>query len=234
MEFNKETALLFGVMLGDGCLSHYFSSDGKERFAISITGNYYDDKEFYKNFLSPLLSAVSGRNISIRERPKYGRRDINFCDKDLFYKIKSLGFSVGKKGDIMIPRRFKGPLMRYVIAGLFSTDGCLSLVNNCGKLYPRLFITATLPSALNEASDYLNSIEIKTSFYSRKFRKPSKSYPIKKKQYVLCSNGKNNLEKFRQRVGFINPKHELRYQKYIAYTKKEMAVEGVEPPTSGS
>jgi hypothetical protein len=44
----EKYALLFGILLGDGCLSHYHSKDGKEGFAIAITGNIHDDQDFFE------------------------------------------------------------------------------------------------------------------------------------------------------------------------------------------
>ena len=49
----QKWALLFGIMAGDGCLSHFVSGQKGEHFIISITGNYYDDKPFFREIVMP-------------------------------------------------------------------------------------------------------------------------------------------------------------------------------------
>ena len=51
MKIDKDLALLYGVLLGDGCL-------GKVKnyhYDISISGNLKDDKPFYDNILKPII-----------------------------------------------------------------------------------------------------------------------------------------------------------------------------------
>jgi len=124
MNEKQKWALLFGVMLGDGCLSNYMVKGRKKGHAISIAGHYYDDKKFYDGILVPLLTELRGKPIKIRERKNIGVREINFCDKALFYKIKNLGFPVGKKGPfLIIPKSlYRNDLLKYIVQGLFATD----------------------------------------------------------------------------------------------------------------
>ncbi len=139
-----------------------------------------------------------------------------------------MGFTVGKKKDIPIPSIFDEDLMRFVLAGLFATDGCLTIVNNSGK-YPRMFFTAALPTAFGKITDYLNNNGISASCYTRKFIKiHEKAFRKTKTHYVISSNGPRNAEKFRELIGFINPKYEARYQYYL---NNKMAVGRIELPT---
>ena len=104
---DEKFALFYGIMLGDGCLSHYKSKYGSIGYAISITCNYYDDQEFFKEIVLPLTISLRGKNINIKQRPKKGTIELNFCDKILFNKINSFGFPIGKKGkDLIIPEKF--------------------------------------------------------------------------------------------------------------------------------
>ena len=137
MNEDEKFALLFGIMLGDGCLSHYSCNDGRERSAIVITGNYYNDKPFYNEVLIPLLTPLRGKQVKIKDRSYTGAIEINFGDKILFAKIKSLGFPIGKKGtDILIPKIFyEKDLLKYIVQGFFATDGSLVLTKNPNKLF---------------------------------------------------------------------------------------------------
>lgn len=214
MSEEERLALLFGVLLGDGCLSHLYFKN-RERRAFYVTGNYYDDGEFFDRVVIPLARSFTHRELSVKLRPKYGAREITFSNKDLFLRYESLGFNSGKKGNIAIPPIFTGHLMRYVVAGLLATDGCLTIVNNNGTQYPRLFFTACLPTAFGQICDYLNKINIKSSFYTAKRVDIGQSFRQIKTKYVVSSNGKENIRKFSELIGFLNPKHEARYQNYL-------------------
>lgn len=225
-EFNLESmnederfALLVGVMLGDGCLCSYFGNDGTERFAVSITGNYYDDKPFYNEILTPLLSWAREKPVKIKERPEGGRVDFNFVDKKLFNKIKCSGFPVGKKGSkLLIPKSFLNKnLMRYIVQGFFSTDGSLVLTDNHGTLYPRVEANGISKNLLKEISDFINSKGINCKFYKAR-RKNSYSMG-NQQQYRLQINGRKNLKKFEKMIGFINPKQIEKLNNYYGCTE---------------
>ncbi|MBS3083701.1 LAGLIDADG family homing endonuclease [Candidatus Pacearchaeota archaeon] len=197
---------------------------------IVVTGSYYDDAEFFDEVLVPLFCSFTGTSPTVKLRQKYGARDIFVSNKELFAKIESLGFNSGKKKDILIPSIFDGDLMRFVLAGLFATDGCLTIVNNNGTKYPRMFFTACLPTAFSKVSEYLNNKGISANCYTQKRVKVhEKSFRKTKDSYVISSNGSKNTEEFRNLIGFINPKHESRYQSYL---RSKMALGRIELPTS--
>lgn len=221
LKLNKDWALLYGILLGDGCLSHYFSKQQREFFVISITGNYYNDRPFFENVLVPLLSSFRGKQVKIKERPKGGRIDINFSDEILFHKIKSLEFPVGKKGpNIIIPKIFyKGNLLKYIMQGFFATDGSLVLTKNPNKFYPRLEAQAIHKTLILQIYNYLASLGIKGHFYRCKF-KPDPRWKVVQKRYKFQFNGKRNLLLFNNLVGFVNPKHKQRFLNFLAYSRK--------------
>ncbi len=74
----SDFALLYGIMLGDGCLSRYVTKESRKREVICITGDYYKDTEFYENVISPLLIRLGRKKVSIKSRPKNGTIEINF------------------------------------------------------------------------------------------------------------------------------------------------------------
>jgi len=110
LEFMKEKekfALLFGIMLGDGCLSHYSCKDGKKKREIVIVGHKYNNKDFFENILVPLLKSLTRNSVKIKERKDCAAIAIHVRDKELFNRIKSSDFPIGKKGtSLFIPKVF--------------------------------------------------------------------------------------------------------------------------------
>jgi|SRR3989344_1812385 len=201
---NENLALLYGILLGDGCLSHV----KKCRF-ISITCNYYSDQPFI-NSIIPILEELRGKKVKAYNRKKYGKVEITFSDKRLFEIIQSLGFPIGKKGTgISFPSQLSN-YQNQLVNGYFATDGCFVLTKNNGNLYPRLEFSSISIKLLQDVKEYLNSLDILGEIYvSHKM-----NYRSNKPLYRLQINGKNNLIKFKNNIGFINPKHEQKFIKY--------------------
>jgi len=199
----KKIALIYGTLLGDGCLSKV----GKASF-ISITCNVYSDIPFII-FIHPILEEIRGKPIKIHKRPKYGKVEINFSDIKMFNYFNNLGFPIGKKGpNITIPTHFSS-LMKYIVQGYFATDGCLVITNNNGIPYPRIEFASISKNLLSQVKEFLNSLGIKGNVYlSKKYTNGWNSL------YRLQLNGKNNLDKFYRKVGFVNPKHQEKFKKF--------------------
>ena len=214
---DKNWALLYGIMLGDGCLSEC----KKHRFVV-ITCNIHDDKPFFERVVIPLLTKLRNRQVVYKVKEKYGAIEINFSDKMLFHKISSLGFPVGKKGpSLKIPSLFleNGKVMKYIIAGFFATDGSLVLTKNPNKFYPRLEAKAIHKTLILQIRNYLTSLRLKGHFYRCKSR-PDPRWKVTQKQYKFQFNGKRNLILFNDLIGFVNPKHKQRFLNFLAYSRE--------------
>lgn len=219
LKLTKNFALLYGVMLGDGCLSLVY---GKKKF-ISITGSKFDDVPFFENNLKPIIKTLINKDIPIKFR-KDGGTDINFVNKNLFDFISSFGFPIGKKGDkLFIPKVFyeKG-LVRYVVRGFFATDGSLVLTDNNGTLYPRVEANGIAKNLIEEISLFLNSKGINCKFYESKRKRPY--FSNTQQAYRLQMNGKENLKKFIKEIGFVNPKQIEKLHNYMAIPRLELGV----------
>jgi hypothetical protein len=217
----EKFAFLFGIMLGDGCLSEYVTKEGRRRFAVCITGDYYSDKALYKSVLSPLLKSLGRKSVSIKERPKNGTLELNFPDKNLLEKIQKVGFPVGKKGtDISIPKYFfdKG-LVVFVIKGFFATDGSLVLTKNPNKFYPRLEGHGISKNLISQIKDYLVNFGLEGAFYKCKRKKKDLRWKTAHQQYRFQFNGKKNLLLFEKIIGFMNPKHKKRFDSFMRYSQ---------------
>lgn len=82
MELNPEVAEFVGALIGDGCLSKYWSSsEGHWRFEVAFTGSN-SDFGYYKNFIQPYVVrnfALHGRLFSRKDNStRYHIRSRNF------------------------------------------------------------------------------------------------------------------------------------------------------------
>ncbi|MFH0701275.1 MAG: LAGLIDADG family homing endonuclease [Candidatus Woesearchaeota archaeon] len=197
----KDIALLYGLLLGDGCLSRI----GKGWYVI-LTLDIHSDKELIDIVLK-LLSKIRTRDTKVNSREEYGKYEISFSDKALFNRLNSLGFPIGKKGiNLIIPDCLE-QYMKEVIMGYFATDGCLVITNNNGTEYPRIEFSSISKPLLEQVKDYLNSKKIEGKIYL--------SHKAKGKWnnlYRLQINGKNKLISFENNIGLLNPKHQMRFQ----------------------
>lgn len=143
---NRRALEFFGIMMGDGCLSEYYAKyDNSKRRDIKISGNSNKDREYMLNYVSPLtigLFKVRGY-ISLR---KDNTIDLNIRNKPLFDWMKNCGFPVGKKGQhLKIPKnvmKLSFAKLKYLIRGLFDTDGCISARKGEGYRYPYVSISS--------------------------------------------------------------------------------------------
>src|SRR3989344_6427705 len=200
---NEEFALFYGVMLGDGCLSEV----GKCHF-ISISCNFHSDQLFISSIL-PLIEEIRGKKVRAYDRSDQGKIEIIFSDKRLFSYLKELGFPVGRKGpNLTILKEFQ-PFMKQVTQGFLATDGCVIVINNNGTLYPRIELSSISKQLLEQFREYLLSMEINSKVYVAHQQK--ENWHIK---YRLQINGKKNLIAFKDKIGFINPKHQQKYDQF--------------------
>lgn len=223
MKYEEKFALLFGILLGDGCLSRYISKRGSRSHIISISGHYYDDRPFFNSVVVPLVDLFRGENKKTpsRNRLEQGKIEINFCDKKLFNKISSFGFPIGKKGpNLRVPRYFyDNNLMKYIIQGFVATDGSLVLTKNPNKFYPRLEGTSISEELIKQIVEDLNKRGLNGSSYEAK-RNINNSWKKVHPPFRFQFNGKNNLLLFEKLIGFVNPKHNQKFFNFLRYDQE--------------
>lgn len=194
----REFAELYGIMLGDGCLSAY----GNNKQAVVVTGSIYDDRPFFDKIVVPGMRKLRGKPIKYRLRPKHGAVEVNFVSSSVFGIFTKLGFPVGVKGEIKIPSMLmREPLGKYVVSGLFATDGSFVVTNNNGTMYPRIEFRSISVTLLKQIRQILKRYGIHGGLYPKYTR--------------LQYNGKPNLHLFASRIGFLNPKHRGKYKQWV-------------------
>ena len=163
LNYEEKFALLYGIMLGDGCLSLV---EGRKKFIV-ITCSLEDDLPFFQKVVSPLLKEFRGKDTNIKFRKACRAIDFNFTDKELFDLIHFKGFPIGKKGpNLIIPDEFyKNNLLKFIVQGFFATDGSLVLTRNPNKFYPRIEGNGISKKLISQISDYLRDIGMKGRCY---------------------------------------------------------------------
>ncbi len=203
-KFKKDIALIYGILLGDGCLSKV----GKHHYFIEICGHITDDIPFLTK-IKPLVEKIRGKTVKIKKRPSLGKLELSFADKKMFYLFYNIGFPIGKKGTkLTISPYFKRRLYKEIIAGYFATDGCLVITNNNGTLYPRIEFSSISKRLLTQVLDYLRDKGMSGKLYvSHRYTNHWNTL------YRIQFNGNTNLTKFIEIIGFVNPKHECKLKK---------------------
>ena len=231
MEIDKDFALFYGILLGDGCIGKYKYKEYKNKYNynISITCNALDDKPFFDKIVSPLIFKLTGRKIPHRIKKEENTIYFNFCNKKLFYKLKDIGFPLGKKGpNLFIPKVFfERGLIKYVIQGFFATDGSLVLTKNPNKYYPRLESQTIHKNLISQIHEYFCSIGMKGHKYDCSFVVDIRFKTVQRK-YKFQFNGVSNLLVFKEQIGFVNPKQQDKFEKFIKYSKAyDLSIRGI-------
>lgn len=216
----EKFALLFGILAGDGCLSFYKCCN-RNYFTIVITGSSLDDIPFYEQVVIPIINSLregNKKSVKIKKRLDCNAIEILFSDKAFFNRLKSYEFPVGKKGQrLIIPKYFYDyGLLKYIVQGFFATDGSLVLTKNPNKFYPRIEARVIHKDFLRQVYEYLVSLGLSGAYYLGKSR-PNPRWRVVQDQYRFQFNGKKNLLLFSDLIGFVNPKHNFKFDKFLEY-----------------
>ncbi len=128
-KISPEFLEFFGVMMGDGCIVRFKKPPkGNYYLRIFISGNSKRDSNYMTNYLNSILKRFNVYAYLYRE--KHTNTLVAVINHKKFAEfLVSLGFPVGKKGQIEIPKWIMElPLEKkfHVIRGLFDTDGSMS------------------------------------------------------------------------------------------------------------
>ena len=196
---------LFGVILGDGCLSKYFSRCQRgDVYEVLLTGNMTDDLQYYIRRIIPIIRLKFGSKADYHFRPDVHVIFIKIKSKPIFEFFKTLGVPVGKKKNkIRIPDRVfrSGDAVKAaVLRGLLDTDGHIFARKDEGYKYPYLEIS----SGSNKFLDDIKSL-------IRDFGLPAYIHGGN----VLIRGGKN-LKLWMEKIGSSHPVHINRYNMWLS------------------
>lgn len=137
-KINEGLAEVYGAMLGDGCLSQYFSKCEKREKHCSLLTGHTHDEPYYRKIIQPIFIREFGIGGCIRFREKVNAVRFETCNKKVFIFFKELGFPVGEKGNrLRIPEviLFDDKLAIACVRGIFDTDG--SVYKRYSKQYKK-------------------------------------------------------------------------------------------------
>ena len=182
----NKLAEFIGIMLGDG----YFVDD---RLKVSL--NSIDDSN-YIEYVKKLMVNLFDTKPILKFRKNESTADLFIFKRKVIRSLISKGLVKSPKWDrAVIPKSFlKFDLA--VLRGYFDTDGSVVITNNNGVIYPRLEMKIC-PSPMQK--QFINVL--------KKYNFRFGVYNIGKGKVRVQLNGKEQLKKWINLIGFSNKKH---------------------------
>jgi hypothetical protein len=186
----------YGSLLGDGWLNSTKSKEG--RWGIGLCGNLKLDKE-YINYCKKNINNLFNRKGYIIEKNKGNAIEFRFKHKWLFkFLNEEINFPYGKKENLEIHNSIyllEYNKLRYVIRGIFDTDGTFYLGKNKRNIpsFPIIAIHMNEPKLIKQIGEILikNNFSINYSDHGKMIR----------------MHGKDQLIKWMNEISSSNPKH---------------------------
>lgn len=211
LDFNEDLCEVIGILMGDGCLSKYFSKyDSRFRHEITITGHIYDDNEYYENYVIPLISKIFEVRPTPRRRPTENVIRIHISNKPIFRFLHSIGLPIGKKINEL---KFTNRMLKLskehkfrIIRGLFDTDGNLSARKDENYKYPYFKITTKSDILREQLKNILRKNGFPTAYIHSN---------------DVMVRGKNNSIKWMKEIGSSHPIHNKRFNIWITSGRLE-------------
>ncbi len=198
---SHKLAEFVGILLGDGCIGVYpcKSSRGvRPQYRIKISLDAVVDAS-YISYVGDLIKDLFNICPVIRYRKNENTCDILIFRRQVWdFLTQQVGVKVSPKwGRAEIPGQYQCPdFERDVVRGYFDTDGCVVITENNGIVYPRLEMKVC-PSPMQEQFVQIlrnNNFNVRVSL-------------LDKKKIRIQMNGKRELRKWVDMIGFMNPKH---------------------------
>jgi hypothetical protein len=216
---NPKLAEFVGILLGDGSIGIYeCKSGGRTRIQhkLQISTNSVNDKE-YILYLERTIEELFG----IKPK-KFFRKGENTCDVRLFHRdiikfvLNDVGMMISPKWKrAKIPEFYlNNELELLVLRGYLDTDGCVTITNNNGILYPQIEMKICPSPMQNQFIDILKR---------RGFR--FQVNDIGKGKVRIRLNGKKQVYKWNKEIGFSNPKHAKKLLNFNALLTQSTAPE---------
>ena len=183
--YSEELAELFGILLGDGSVTKYFTK---------VHLNFQLESE-YSLFVKKLCQKLfPGSTVSRVPRQARGTWEVQISSIDVCTYLVKVGFDPKSR---VIPSWIKGnrAFIRAAIRGLFDTEGTVSFKYYRGKsgdaFYKQLTVTNTNKNVLNFLEASLRGLGYRPN------RNPKKN--------IYISN-KLDIERYMRDIGSHNPK----------------------------
>ena len=211
-KISSELAEEVGWHIGDGSMNFY-KNYGKDRGFYQLRGHIKDDKLHYLKRIKPLFKKLYSLDLSLREMPSTQVFGFQIWRDDLVNFKKKLGLPLGRKDNISIPQIFfkNKNLKKAVLRGIFDTDGGIYLEKKNNKLYPRIYITTISFELSKQLLELFKEFNIRATRYSQLYNQEFK----RKRAYIITIRGSDMFHNFMRLIKPQNPKHLVKYRKFI-------------------
>lgn len=190
----------FGIHIGDGSMNFY-----KNRGLTSIAVN--PKERNYMNFIKRLYKQLYSVDVRLRKWSRaYG---FQLTSKKLVKFKHKLGLPLGKKENVRIPKwiRRNEKFQRACLRGIFDTDGTLYIENKNNKPYPRIQITSTSKTLIDDTYKILINLGFKVAKWKETFK-----YKNWKPRYLVALRGHKQIQKWMDEIGTNNPKNIIKWK----------------------
>lgn len=208
MEKEEKIAEFVGIMLGDGHIGIYNTKAGEKlKVHRSIKVSLDSRNKDYINHVKKIMEEVLDTEMKLNYKKTENAIDICTHKKEkLSYVLNEIGLKMSPKWNSMeIPEKYcKGKLGLIVLKGLFDTDGCLSIFDNNGIIYPRIEIRLCPSPAQEQINKILNEFGFKY-----------KIQRLERGKTRIRISGKRELKKWFDLVGSSNPVHVEKSRRFL-------------------
>lgn len=214
-KINRELAEDIGVMVGDGYIGKTIRPKRGTEYQVHCYGNAITDKLFYKFYVKNLKQNLFNLDFRFSDKKK------NTCVLEansrglLEFYTSIIGLPLGRKDDIKVPRLILGAnnkIKSSFIKGLADSDFTFTFrkKNKEKPYYPLIKLGVASKNLIHDIEKLLSNFKFKyTVSYDLKY-----IHPITKKIFLtheISLNGKENLARWMNIIGFNNPKNLLKY-----------------------
>ena len=199
---SEKLAELIGIILGDGNINYYKKGKKIGVYQVNIAGDKDLDRDYHLNYVALLFRELFGvKPVETLPKRNNGRHLI-VSSKQLvnFFLANELKSGDKIKNQVTIPSWIKEDsfYLRACLRGLYDTDGSVYKLTNQNS--HQICFTNYNHRLLNDVRDSLLSLEIGVS-------------KITKGRDILITK-KSELRKFLKQIGFRNPRHLNKVQKW--------------------
>ncbi|MBL7054908.1 hypothetical protein ISS05_04075 [Candidatus Woesearchaeota archaeon] len=203
LKITPEIAEMCGIITGDGHLCRYISPKRTD-YKIEISGDKKEEIAYFE-YVSSLFDKIFNKPLKLIIEEEYSR--LYTHSKEILEFFEKIGLIVGKKSDrAFIPNTLlhDKKLSLYFLRGLADTDFCVMFKKGNRKThsYPKIVAEFASKRIIEDIQKILDRINI--TYYKQKVRKTNSFGQFT--HYRLEINGKNNLNKWINLIGFSNPK----------------------------
>jgi len=209
MEISNELAELIGIIIGDG---NIYRKNNKYR--VGFTGNIANDKEYFE-YIKKLIKKEWNKDARIFVGGRGLRIVINSKEVcNLLINELKLPYGEGKGEKVVIPEIIaqNWNIVRHTIRGIVDTDGSVFISRKPRiEKYPSIEITTTSQKL---------AIQLKKILEVRGFRVNKIRVVLSKNSILpinrIALNGRVQLKKWKEEIGFSNP---YKLERAVSYLK---------------